>query len=66
VIEVSESESWDGRHADLPGNPIRRQVVSIARDKAKELRRSGAIGDDAYHVLETEFDWTELSAGADG
>lgn len=26
------------------------------------LRRRGRIGDDAYYLLEEEFDWAELSA----
>lgn len=26
------------------------------------MRRSGEIGDDAYFLLEEEFDWAELSA----
>ncbi len=29
---------------------------------ALAMRRSGEIGDDAFHVLEEEFDWAELSA----
>ena len=49
---------------ELPGNPLRRRAIAAARRKANELRLDGAIGDDAYHVLEAEFDWAELNAGA--
>ena len=62
VVELSESSPLDGEPGELPGNPIRRKAIAAARGKTHELRLDGAIGDDAYHVLETEFDWAELSA----
>jgi CPA1 family monovalent cation:H+ antiporter len=65
VIELSEGDSWDGSYAGLPGNTVRRRAMRVARSRIVELRRTGAIGDDAYHILEAEFDWIEMSAGAD-
>jgi len=47
---------------ELPADPLRRKAISAARQTALDMRRSGEIGDDAFHVLEEEFDWAELSA----
>jgi CPA1 family monovalent cation:H+ antiporter len=46
------------------GNVLRRHLVGVARHALDELRRTGAIGDDAYRQVEAELDWVELSAGA--
>ena len=46
-----------------PGSAVRRKAIDAARRRANELRLSGAIGDEAYRVLESEFDWEELAAG---
>jgi len=58
----------DDPEADLPGglpaDPLRLQAIVAARDAITDLRRRGEIGDDAYHIVEQEFDWAELSAGA--
>ncbi len=49
----------------LPGNDIRRTALAAARKRANELWLTGLIGDEAYRALESEFDWAELSAGAE-
>jgi Na+/H+ antiporter len=64
VVELSETSPLDGNSGELPGNRLRRRAIAAARRKTDELRLDGAIGDDAYHVLEEEFDWAEMSAGA--
>jgi monovalent cation/hydrogen antiporter len=64
VVELSETSPLDDGNDELPGNPLRRKAIAAARHKTDELRLDGAIGDDAFHVLEEEFDWAELSAGA--
>ncbi|TXM88639.1 sodium:proton antiporter, partial [Methylobacterium sp. WL116] len=46
----------------LPTDGLRRRAIGAARDTVMRLRREGAIGDDAYFVLEEEFDWAELNA----
>ncbi|GEP02785.1 cation:proton antiporter [Methylobacterium oxalidis] len=45
----------------LPADDARRRAISAARDRVLALRREGGIGDDAYYVLEEEFDWAELN-----
>jgi hypothetical protein len=49
---------------ELPADPLRRRAIAAARRSILELRRSETIGDDAFHRLEEEFDWAELSAQA--
>lgn len=51
-------------NGELPANPLRRRVIAAARRTAIAMRRSGEIGDDAYHRFEEELDFAELSAGA--
>jgi CPA1 family monovalent cation:H+ antiporter len=48
--------------AELPADPMRRRAIAAARQALLELRATGIIGDDAFHRLEQEFDWAELSA----
>ncbi|MGC4031890.1 MAG: cation:proton antiporter [Tepidisphaeraceae bacterium] len=47
----------------LAGDAIRRRAVMASRHSISELRSTGKIGDTAYHRLEEEFDWLELSTG---
>jgi CPA1 family monovalent cation:H+ antiporter len=49
-----------------PSSAVRRKAIDAARRRANELRPSGAIGDEAYRVLENEFDWGQLAAGQEG
>ncbi|UTD26712.1 sodium:proton antiporter [Bradyrhizobium sp. WD16] len=51
---------------ELPADPMRRRAIAAARHALIELRASGVIGDDAFHRLEQEFDWAELSAQGAG
>ncbi|KAB1075548.1 Na+/H+ antiporter [Methylobacterium planeticum] len=46
----------------LPSDAVRRRAIAAARDTVLRLRKEGRIGDDAYYVLEEEFDWAELNA----
>lgn len=61
---LAEAEAHDEGLApeSLPADAARRQAVEAARDAVLALRRQGRIGDDAYFLLEEEFDWAELSA----
>jgi CPA1 family monovalent cation:H+ antiporter len=59
-------EPQDGTSFEGPLDSLRLRAIAVARRTTYELRVSGAIGDDAYHVLEEEFDWAEMSAGAQG
>ncbi len=47
---------------ELPADPLRRRAIAAARRAILGLRESEEIGDDAFHRLEEEFDWRELSA----
>jgi monovalent cation/hydrogen antiporter len=46
---------------DRPANRLRRQAVAAAREAIDKLRHVGTIGDDAYHEIEEELDWLEIS-----
>ncbi|CDX11049.1 Sodium/hydrogen exchanger [Mesorhizobium sp. ORS 3324] len=45
---------------------LRLYAIKRQRDTLEDLRRSGAIGDEAYHRLEEEIDWAELAASPAG
>jgi NhaP-type Na+/H+ or K+/H+ antiporter len=47
---------------ELPADPLRRRAIGAARRSILSLRQSEEIGDDAFHQLEEELDWAELSA----
>ena len=47
---------------ELPADPLRRRAIAAARRSILTLRQSEDIGDDAFHQLEEELDWAELSA----
>jgi Na+/H+ antiporter len=64
MVESSESSPSEHAFDEQPGNRARLKAIAAARNKVNELRLQGTIGDDAYHVLEEELDWAELSAGA--
>jgi monovalent cation/hydrogen antiporter len=56
-------EDPEGRAIPLPADPCRRRALAAARAAVSSLRRSGEIGDDAFHRVEEQLDWSELSAG---
>jgi monovalent cation/hydrogen antiporter len=41
---------------------LRRRAIRAARQSILKLREFEEIGDDAFHQLEEELDWAELSA----
>jgi CPA1 family monovalent cation:H+ antiporter len=51
-----------GISGELPADPLRRRAIAAARRSLLALRENEVIGDDAFHRLEEEFDWAELSA----
>jgi CPA1 family monovalent cation:H+ antiporter len=63
VIELNSSHAPDAPLDEVPGGPLRRRAIAVARQRAFEMRRDDVIGDDAYRVLVQELDWAELSAG---
>jgi Na+/H+ antiporter len=63
VVELNTSHGQDTPVDEVPGGPLRRRAIAVARRRAFELRHDDVIGDDAYNVLVQELDWAELSAG---
>ena len=63
IIELNANAQDSVPIDDVPGGPLRRRAIAVARERAFELRRDDVIGDDAYRVLVQELDWAELSAG---
>jgi monovalent cation/hydrogen antiporter len=47
---------------ERPDNALRQRVVPASRRAIDDLRDSGAIGDEAYRLVEEELDWLELSS----
>lgn len=47
---------------ELPADPLRRRAIQAARRSILDLRQSEEIGDDAFHQIEEELDWAEMSA----
>jgi len=64
MLDRAEGNPGGLTSAELPADPLRRQAIGAARRVLFEMRESGEIGDDAFHRLEEEFDWAELSAGS--
>ena len=62
MLSRGEKESEGIASGELPADPLRRKAINAARKAALAMRRSGEIGDDAFHQLEEELDWAELSA----
>jgi monovalent cation/hydrogen antiporter len=62
VVELNSRQQQDTPVDEVPGGPLMRHAIAIARQRAFELRRDDVIGDDAYRVLVQELDWAELSA----
>ncbi|MBX9709914.1 MAG: sodium:proton antiporter [Xanthobacteraceae bacterium] len=62
MLDRAESNPDGLTSSELPADPLRRRAISAARRVLFEMRESGEIGDDAFHRLEEEFDWAELSA----
>jgi monovalent cation/hydrogen antiporter len=63
IVELNASQQQDIPVGEVPGGPLRRRAIAVARRRAFELRRDDVIGDDAYRVLVQELDWAELCAG---
>ena len=48
------------------GHHLRRRTLIAERRKLMQLRQSGVIEDDVFHVLLQELDWAELAASPPG
>ncbi|SFI34537.1 monovalent cation:H+ antiporter, CPA1 family [Collimonas sp. OK307] len=65
LLDLNTGNTLDAPVDDVPGGPLRRGAIMLARQETTELRRTDIIGDDAYRILIRELDWAELSAGGD-
>jgi NhaP-type Na+/H+ or K+/H+ antiporter len=65
VLLRAESDPDGGLTSrELPSDPLRRRAIAAARRALLSLRRTEAIGDDAFHLVEEELDRAELSVEA--
>jgi Na+/H+ antiporter len=65
--ELNERLASARRGGGAPRTPhdrLRRRAVATARQTLLRLRDTDAIGDDAFHVVEEELDWLEMSGTA--
>ncbi|TIT20880.1 MAG: sodium:proton antiporter, partial [Mesorhizobium sp.] len=53
------AENPEDAQAATEYDRLRLYAIKRQRDALEELRRSGTIGDEAYHRLEEEIDWSE-------
>ncbi len=63
-LRAERTVAAGGRHprAVMEVDGLRRKGIAAKRQKLAELRRSGRIEDDVFHMLERELDWAELAA----
>lgn len=60
------AENPENAQAATEYDRLRLHAINSQRDALEELRRNGTIGDEAYHRLEEEIDWSELAASPAG
>ncbi|RVC41393.1 sodium:proton antiporter, partial [Mesorhizobium sp. M4B.F.Ca.ET.088.02.2.1] len=60
------AENPEDAQAATEYDRLRLYAIKRQRDALEELRRNGTIGDEAYHRLEEEIDWSELAASPAG
>ncbi|RUU08620.1 sodium:proton antiporter, partial [Mesorhizobium sp. M6A.T.Ca.TU.002.02.2.1] len=60
------AENPDDAQAATEYDRLRLYAIKSQRDALEQLRIDGTIGDEAYHRLEEEIDWSELAASPPG
>jgi CPA1 family monovalent cation:H+ antiporter len=58
ATDREEGEAIRATHSNL-----HRRALAAARQSVLDMRASDDIGEDAFHVLEEEFDWIEMGSG---
>jgi CPA1 family monovalent cation:H+ antiporter len=63
-IRMGELRRGDGPHASFGAeyDTVYRATLRAARQMLLAMRDSGDIGDEAFHTLENDLDWMEVSA----
>jgi NhaP-type Na+/H+ or K+/H+ antiporter len=59
TADPQDGEARRSQHEDL-----HQRALAAARHTVFQMREEGDIGDTAFHRLEEEFDWVEMSNGA--
>ena len=62
ILQRADEDPQAGISREMPADPLRRRALGAARRSLIDLRRREVIGDDAFHRVEEELDWAELSA----
>ena len=57
-VHAADEEAGSSGHGD-----VHRRVLQAARQAVLVMRASDEIGDDAFHEMEEQLDWIEMSAG---
>jgi CPA1 family monovalent cation:H+ antiporter len=62
-IRLGQPQGGDGAHAAFGAeyDSAYRAALRAARQVLLAMRDSGDIGDDAFHTLENDLDWMEVS-----
>jgi CPA1 family monovalent cation:H+ antiporter len=62
-IRIGELHRSDGPHASFGAeyDTEYRAALRVARQVLLAMRDGGDIGDDAFHTLENDLDWMEVS-----
>ena len=63
VVDLNTSEANDAPVDEGPAARSRRRAITVARQRAFELRRDDVIGDNAYRVLVQELDLGRAERG---
>lgn len=56
----------DNPQAETAQDRLRMEAIAAERAAIAKLRHEGRIGDDVFHQLEEELDWSELNAAPPG
>ena len=66
---VTAAERADGSPGDTTRaahHDLHRRALQAARQAVLTMRGNGEIGDDAFHQVEEELDWLEMTGGSQG
>ena len=58
-----DANPGEGEARRLAHHDLHRRALQAARQAVLAMRASEEIGDDAFHQLEEELDWIEMSGG---
>jgi CPA1 family monovalent cation:H+ antiporter len=61
VLARAGDRPADGECGSSEHDDLRKRALAAARQAASDMRASDEIGDDAFHRLEEELDWVEMS-----